>query len=252
MSRPSGPPGRRHQANGHRLENESRHLSDEVSLEEEPYFGHIAGKVASHHFRLGGINLDNLPLTAAEDKNGTFFHGIQKYQLGVTMFQEVGNNWSVTRKQNQFRERVAEWLGRDNAKGICSHNTHDPTYSQLQYGGTGILTYGKMAHFTMGAGSDKAKLGRWTWARYQGQGGVVLRCVSIYQPCKNEKGVMSVWNQHKQYLQAQNDDRDPRAAFRQDLEQEVQTWLDEGDQKLLAFLCCLESDLENQQQILLQ
>ena len=86
----------------------------------------------------------------------------------------------------------------------------------------------------MGAGSDKAKLGRWTWARYRGKGGVVLRVVSIYQPCQNKTGERSVYAQHKHYLQGQNDDTEPREAFRRDLQQELQEWIDEGDQIIIG------------------
>ena len=58
--------------------------------------------------------------------------------------------------------------------------------------------------------------------------------VSIYQPCTNKDGVTSVWAQHKAHLQDLNDDRDPRVAFREDLQQQIQEWVDRGDQLVIG------------------
>ena len=86
----------------------------------------------------------------------------------------------------------------------------------------------------MGAGTDPTGLGRWTWSRHRGKGGIQLRIVSIYQPCRNTTGALSVWNQHKQYLQNNNDDRNPRTAFLQDLKREMTSWIAAGDHLLVG------------------
>jgi len=86
----------------------------------------------------------------------------------------------------------------------------------------------------MGTGCDKAKLGRWTWARYRGKNDMVLCCVSVYCPVPNSTGASSVWNQHKCYLLSQNDDRDPQVAFWEDLRKEAQEWLREGGQLIIG------------------
>jgi len=70
-----------------------------------------------------------------------------------------------------------------------------------------------MSHLAMDTGCDKAKLGRWTWARYRGKNGKVLRCVSIYRPVPNATGASSIWDQHNRYLLSQNDDQDLQAAL---------------------------------------
>ncbi len=110
------------------------------------------------------------------------------------------------------------------------HNKHDITGNRKQWGGTGVMSHGKMKHFGMGAGIDKAQLGRWTWARHRGKGGIVFRIVSIYQPCTNKNGEQSVYAQHKTHLQTHNDDRDPRKAFMEDFQLELSEWIDQGDQ----------------------
>jgi hypothetical protein len=116
-----------------------------------------------------------------------------------------------------------------------SHNERDKTGTPFQWGGTGIMAYGKLAHFSMGAGNDKKRLGRWTWTRYRGKDGMVLRLISIYRPVEhsndNQKGV---GRQHKRYLQSINDDRHPRKAWIEDFEEELQEWLLSGDNIVVA------------------
>jgi len=117
----------------------------------------------------------------------------------------------------------------------ASHNERSIQQHQQQYGGTSVTSIGKLAHYSMGAGQDKKKLGRWTWSRYRGKQGQVLRVVSLYRPNPNSaQGELTVWAQQKQYLLSINDDRDPRDAFLQDLSAELQAWLNMGDHIVLA------------------
>ena len=91
-----------------------------------------------------------------------------------------------------------------------------------------------MSHLAMGTGCDKAKLGRWTWARYHGKNGMMLCCVSMYHPVPNWMGDVSVWSQHKRYFLNKNDDQDPQVAFWQDLHKEMEEWLQLGDQIIVG------------------
>ena len=49
-------------------------------------------------------------------------------------------------------------------------------------------------------------------------------------PSKNTNGIISVPAQHKRFFQECNDDQEPRQAFHEDLAQELDKWLMEGDQ----------------------
>ena len=96
------------------------------------------------------------------------------------------------------------------------------------------MAHGKLKHFKMGAGVDKAGLGRWTWARFRGSNNIVLRTVSIYLPNQTEQWEGSVWNQQKTALNNNNDGRDPKEAFMQDLAAEMREWIAEGDQLIVG------------------
>ena len=44
-----------------------------------------------------------------------------------------------------------------------------------------------------------------------------------------------MWSQHRNYLDTQNDDRNPRTAFKADLLKEITKWKDTKDQVMLLI-----------------
>ena len=201
--------------------------------ENEPYFGDLPGPVHRNHFRIGGVNINNLPFDKRDQKNEQLFKAILKFGLDITLIQELGINWRHCSRESSFRERIDEWLDNSITKSKVNFNTHDRSNELRQWGGTGIITHGKLSHYSAGAGADSTGLGRWTWVRYQGKHNVTLRVVSIYQPCESKASPGSVYNQHKRYFLENNDTRNPRAAFLEDLDDELTTWMSSGDQILI-------------------
>ena len=237
---------RRSQTQGAQAGTLNRHVSgnhnnnsDDTSTNSDlaPYFGDLPRKLAKNCIRVGSINLDNLSQYEGKTKNPKdeqLFTSINNYEINILMMQELGLNWDAVNHADQWRERVKANLEYQQTKSYVSHNKQDPKRHPRQWGGTGILSYGKVSFFAMGAGSDKAQLGRWTWSRFRGKGDIVFRCVSLYRPSNSRNGEETVYQQHKEYLQRQNDDRCPRAAFLEDLDDEMAEWLAEGDQLLVT------------------
>jgi hypothetical protein len=125
---------------------------------------------------------------------------------------------------------VEKYLSNRHLCMCFTYNKRDKIRSKVQYGGKAILSYGLMSHYAMGRGEDKAKLGQWLWARYQGKNAQVLCVVSIYCTCApSTNGEHTVWAQHKEYLQLINDNRDPRQAWLEDFEDELALWMEAGD-----------------------
>ena len=179
--------------------------------------------------RLVCSNINNLPVDIDEPKEVSIFQAIREREVDIWLLQEIGLHWSNLSKTRQWRSRVDKYLNPKCTKTRCSHNIHDTTGTRVQAGGTGVLAHDKISHFAMGSGSDNAKLGRWTWSRFRGKHGMVLRVVSVYRPCESSGGERTAWSQHKTYLNDNNDDRNPRDAFMEDLKTEVQAWIQGGD-----------------------
>jgi exonuclease III len=200
--------------------------------DEITYFGDKMGPGDDQHIRIGCINLNNTLQNPEGDER--LFRAIQEKEIKVLLMQEVGCNWFQIDKEQCFQARMKAMMGPQDAKSSFRHNIHDKAGTIRQWGGTGVLCRGKLHHFTMGSGGDATGLGRWTWARIRGKGGVVFQYASVYCPCENKSGKIAVWTQQKTYLQENNDDRDPRRAFMQDLAEEIKKWIDEGDQVLIG------------------
>ena len=154
--------------------------------------------------------------------------------LDVTMIQEVGVNWSKVSRNNQWKVRAGKHLDPNHTQSFMSYNHHDPTSHAHQWGGTGIMSYGRLAHHSAGAGGDNEKLGRWAWARYMGKEGIRLRCVSVYRPCEGGNGTETVAAQQRQYFLSKNEDKEPRQAWLTDFEAALQSWLAAGDQIIVG------------------
>ena len=192
------------------------------------------GEVEGQCFRLATLNTNNLLPYKDEGKDEQLFSDLKRHEIDIILLQEVGVNWSQVSRQNQLMEHARFSFEEGTFRTRLSYNEHDTTGSAKRWGGTGVGSYGKLTHYSMGAGSDRTGLGRWTWARYRGKDGATLRVVSIYQPSDNINGIVSVHAQHKRYLQSKNDDRHPRIAFKEDLAEELQQWIDAGDHLIVG------------------
>ena len=188
---------------------------------QDAYFGHILSEVQPGTFRVATINVNNLSTFSNDAKDLAFSSDIQRCELDIVLVQEIGVNWSKLDRRNQFHERMKDHFEQGTMRAKLSFNSHDKSGSAKQWGGTGVISHGKLSHYTMAAGADTSGLGRWTWVRYWGKNNVSLRVVSIYQPSENTNGIVSVPAQHKAYLQSKDDDRPPRTAFKEDLSAEL-------------------------------
>ena len=71
---------------------------------------------------------------------------------------------------------------------------------------------------------------------FQGQNGIITRIVCAYQPCTptGTDKVFSVYAQHQQFFDEQHDDICPQDAFIWDLCADLDSWLDQGKQLIVA------------------
>jgi exonuclease III len=199
---------------------------------ETPYFGDMMSPADRDHIRVGCINLNNALQNTSGDER--LFRSIYEKDIDVLCMQEVGCNWSNIPRGQSLQSRLNSTFGPNETRSNMRHNEHDLAGTRNQWGGTGIISRGKIKYYTLQVGGDTTGLGRWTWVRSRGKGGMVLRVVTVYCPCLNREGPLSVWSQHKTFLQSSNDDREPRQAFLNDLEKNLQEWIQEGDQILVS------------------
>ena len=146
---------------------------------------------------------------------------------------EINANWKKVSKRNNIWSRTRGWF--ENQRTIAHHNLHDNKCKYYQPGGTAIIAQGDTALRQLDSGGDKRKLGRWSWYRIRGKNNKTVRVVSIYVPHTNKtQGKSNVYSQHQDALLTMGITKDPIEIFWGDMWEEVDKWIDEGDQIVLA------------------
>ena len=112
------------------------------------YYGDAPGPTAEWYLRVGSVNLDNVSpySNPAEDK--LLADHIQYRELDCLLVQEVGVNWSQVAGRHRWKQRLEKHFSEGQIRAKLSYNKHDNTCHQKQWGGTGILSQGKLTHFT--------------------------------------------------------------------------------------------------------
>ena len=105
-----------------------------------------------------------------------------------------------------------------------SYNTSDgDKVSWNQYGAIDITINSNMKSCMTYTGSDSTKLGRWIWVRMEDKAGEATVFITVHYPCKNMKGMFTMWNQYVHYFQREKDIEKPdiHALFIKDLCKEL-------------------------------
>ncbi len=193
-----------------------------------------------HSFRICCNQVDNMPVRCRNDKFEQSTHkwdlwvsGIQKYAIDLCGMQELGIRHEAVKNKYNIYKIVPKRFDKTPTRVHTAYNRHDVKRSRRQWGGTALVGIGPTTKWCNGKGEDPTGLGRWCWTRYQGQGGMYLRVVSVYRPVyrsNNDDKQGSVCAQHIQYFNSVNDTRDPRQALLDDLSSEITSWQLQGDQ----------------------
>ena len=137
----------------------------------------------------------------------------------VLLFAEHGLYEPALEPQNQMHNRMCV-MNKDTFTRL-SYNTNDKDPKWNQYGGTGITLNADMRARKAkdGVGGDPTKLGRWTWTKICGKGGITSVFVSVYRSCCNPDGLHTVWSQQARYFKDHEDIQEPdvQALFTRDL-----------------------------------
>ena len=206
--------------------NQKRNNKQKKGTGGESEWGDKMGK-KTNEIRVAFQNINGLPKSKQHPKNKDFVEMEARLQVDVLGISEVNLYWPKVDVQDQLQARTREWWQTShtnkaflNEEGISSH---------FQPGGTAIMSIGQVSSRVIESGKDKSGMGRWTWTRYQGKNEQTIRIAVAYRPNKSTGGPMTVHAQQRRHLLNRSDDDDPRERFWGDLQQEVQSWMQQGD-----------------------
>jgi len=186
--------------------------------QEENYGDHLKLK-AENVLRIRFQNIGGLPISAGKVKDDFMRAGITKFDFDVFGLAEVNVNWRQVAEQDRLHSRSKHWWETNHL--ALGYNTTTLNRSCKQYGGVAMWTIGKVTHRISHKGQDTSGLGRWTWVRYRGKNNRYLRMYTAYRLAMPSGGPYTFYAQHRTYLLSQKDNRRPRAAFLEDICQDI-------------------------------
>jgi hypothetical protein len=146
---------------------------------------------------------------------------------------ELNLNFKMLGPAFQWTERFHR-LKRNHS--VHAYNKHDSSQARTLFGGTAQIATGVLSHRAIKSGADNTGMGRWVWTLFTGKNEVKIRVVSGYRPNPDATDrTGSVYSQQERRLRSLKDDRNPRRAFVKDLEQQLDSWIIEGNLILIGL-----------------
>jgi hypothetical protein len=179
------------------------------------------------------VNIGHFPGHRRHAKFQALYDYITSGHIDVLGLQEINIHWKKKVATEQIPELIRLWPG--NYKVKTSYFKDYQATSSLQVGGVSQWARGEAADRTSEAGEDETGLGRWAWQKLLGKRGTSLRIVTAYGPVVNKGDLGSVWSQQRGFWTAQDELTCPRQRFESDLIQEIDKWIEAGDQILLLI-----------------
>ena len=213
----------------------TRHNDETTRSEENEGFGDNLFPLDENTLRVGYVNINGLPDFNDHSKNSILFEAISSLNPGIMGMSEINRCWRHIPYDHRWADRTRGWW--ESSNSCVSYNRKDCNTSTYQPGGNILLSTGKATHRIISQGTDESGLGRWSWTRYRGKRNITLRVICAYRPCKpHTPGANTVYAQHQRLFNITNDNRCPRNAILQDLQNEINLWKEnDGDQIILMM-----------------
>lgn len=211
----------------------SRELNADGQMEKGNRDGEYAGQKLrldkKNHTRLLLSNIGGLIGEKIEEKNASLKRISLKYNLDMIAITEMGQNEKRLDHSEKLKELTRGWF--ENIATRTAYNRHFDSQKKRQYGGVGLIATNDMANRIQSSSSDTTGLGRWTSILIQGKAGCKTRVISAYRPC-NGNSEASV--QIQQNIHFADPSVQPRIQFFEDLATQIDLWIHDGEQIILA------------------
>ena len=219
-----------------------KHRYDDIEQSTEMWGDQMVPKEDST-YRICFENINGLGFHVSYNiKQDRFITWARENEIDAMGWAELNINWRLTTPSEKLRERMRQGAW-DKLNVSTAHNIHEKL-TKYQPGRVSLMTFDQLAHRVSSSGSDSSGLGRWTWQciRCKTRN---IRIISAYQPnitIGEEK--QTVYAQQKRYLRyIQKSNLCPREAFRQDMTEQLQTWMEKGD--LIVLMMDANDDLRD-------
>ena len=155
------------------------------------------------------------------------------HQADVMLMTEVNVNWKKVRRRHSLQFLTNIWF--ENGASAASYNQRALRAPISLPGGTALIMQGETALRKIKYNYDNKRLGRWVSSQIRGKNGMILRLVSVYVPCiSTEYGEKKVFCQQQKAIIAMGIKKDVKTTFWKDLWEQIDTWLDQGENLIVG------------------
>ena len=185
-------------------------------------------------YRIATKNIGSLGVRPNSLKEDQLKNWMRLHQIDVTCLQEINVNWAKIRGRYRIHERFKK-KDKEEFKLSYAFNKNE-VRNTFQRGGVCIHTCGPILATTTTTGNDPRNLGRWSWFKFHGSDGIVVRVVSVYIPCKNLDPTQSgsVYAQHRRYYLRKNIESCPIENLKNELLNEIDQWVRNGEKIIVC------------------
>ena len=177
-------------------------------------------------------NINGFPTSSRHPKNNQIRLAWEELDIDILGVSETNMLWPNLPFANRLQELLFGCLERLHIN--FAFNSKERAKERYQSGGTALFARNKLASQALFSGRDPQGLGRWVWTWFQGKHNIILRVCFAYWPCRSA-GPTSAYQQHCRALLEEDIDTCPRTSFFVDLKQEVEIWIQDGDQVVLML-----------------
>ena len=177
-------------------------------------------------------NINGFPTSSRHPKNNQIQLAWEELDIDILGVSETNMFWPNLPFADRLQERLFGWFERLHIN--FAFTSKERAKERYQSGGTALFARNELASRALFSGRDPRGLGRWVWTRFQGKHNITLRVCFAYRPCRSA-GPTSAYQQHRRALLEEDIDICPRTSFFVDLKQEVETWIQDGDQVVLML-----------------
>ena len=202
---------------------ESRHFGDELSKRKR-----------KDTVRIMFQNIRGLGSKEDSSKAETLRQNIADKQIDIIGMVEVNVNWKRVAKRKNLTQMSKQWF--ESSKVSVSYNYHQiSNKTKFQPGGAAIISRGSLALRAIDFKPDSRRMGRWSSQLFKGKEGIATRMVTMYVPKPTDKHTFQrVFSQQQSALVKLGITGSVLKIYWQDFWQQVDEWLDNGEQLIIA------------------
>ena len=214
-----------------RFDRRTRRSHNTNRLSINGFWGHDL-TTSTNGFRIGFQNINGLPVEATHAQHQHLITTLTTHAFDIFGAQEINLNLNSIDPQNQWWRRFKD----KSYFSFPAYNKHTHSKERRLFGGTATFVAQHATSRLSDHGQDPSGLGRWTWVKLTGRQGIATRIINGYRPVQdhsNRPG--TVFSQQEKFFYDRGQPRNPRTAFLIDLANEIQQWMDQGDQIILGI-----------------